>query len=147
MPVVAPAFYDEPAREGRNSQDTGLTDQLLINPNAKLQMTELHHEHPLFKISDNANASADPESVFFSNLSAIDGHIYRTSWRKLLGTEMVFDDHGNLVGTVREHLVAESAVKPKSGEDAAGQEEPQEGDTRSAFLKRALAAAERREAQ
>lgn len=144
VPVVAPSFYDELARD----EDDALTEQMLINPNAKLQVTELDHATPLFKISDNASAAADPESVAFSNLSAVDGQIYRTAWSRLLGTELIFDDYGELVGTVREHLVADSLVKVKSKPDAKDAVEPEpleEADSRTAFLKRALAAARAKE--
>lgn len=137
-------MYDEQGRDGRGNAP--IAEQLLINPNAKLQLTELDHTTPLFKISENANAAADPESVLFSNLSAIDGQIYQTSWSKLLGTELIFDDYGELVGTVREHLVSDPSTKVRSKVDEQKGEEADDAvsqgvDTRTAFLKRAIAAA------
>ncbi|GEQ66568.1 hypothetical protein JCM33374_g231 [Metschnikowia sp. JCM 33374] len=145
---VPPSLYDESYRDdGKNGNDSGLAQQLLINPNAKLQLTELDHETPLFKISDNANVAADPESVLFSNLSAIDGQIYKTSWNKLLGTELIFDEYGELIGTVREHLVTDPSVKIKSKPVDSNVDEEMETnssevtDLKTAFLKKAIAAA------
>lgn len=147
VPVVAPSFYDELSRDsGKGREGSALLQQLLINPNAKLQLTELDHETPLFKISDNANVAADPESMLFSNLSAIDGQIYKTSWTRLLGTELVFDEYGDLVGTVREHLVTDPSVKVKpkleNAVDADKDTTPLDAsDTKTSFFKKAVAAA------
>ncbi|KAM9899938.1 hypothetical protein OXX79_005433 [Metschnikowia pulcherrima] len=147
VPVVAPSFYDESSRDsGKGREGSALSQQLLINPNAKLQLTELDHETPLFKISDNANVAADPESMLFSNLSAIDGQIYKTSWTRLLGTELVFDEYGDLVGTVREHLVTDPSVKVKPKlENAVDADKdttpPDASDTKTSFFKKAVAAA------
>lgn len=148
IPIVAPSYYDDLTREAAKENGAPeLSEQLLINPGAKFQITKLDHDTPLFKISDNANAAADPESIAFSNLSAIDGQIYQTSWSRLLGTELIFDDYGEVVGTVREHLVSDPtvSVKPKQNdekEDAMDiDSETEETDTRTAFLRRAIAAA------
>lgn len=148
VPIVALSFYDELARD-----DSSLTEQMLINPNAKFQLTELDHPTPLFKISNNSSAAADPESISFSNLSAVDGQIYKTEWSKLLGTELIFDDYGELVGTVREHLVANLSVKVKSkptdikedGDNGETENATAEVDSRTAFLKRAIATARKKE--
>lgn len=146
MPIVAPSFYDDLYRENGREKE-GLIEQVLINPTAKLQLTELDHETPLFKISDNTNAAADPESMLFSNLSAIDGQIYKTSWSRLLGTELIFDEYGELVGTVREHLVSDTSVKIKSKptepvtDGGAGDDALATSDLKTVFLKKAIAAA------
>lgn len=144
VPIVAPTYYDELAQENREAN--GISEQLLINPNAKFQITRLDETNPLFKISDNANAAADPESIAFSNLSAIDGQIYQTNWSRLLGTELIFDENGELVGTVREHLVADASVKIKrKSQDAVNEDgmeldsNDEESDTKTAFLKKAIA--------
>lgn len=113
---------------------------MVINPNAKFQITKLDHETPLFSISDNASMNADPESATFSNLSAIDGQIYQTSWSKIIGTELIFDDYGNLIGTVRERLVADTSVSVKQKE---AKEHPGEGGQTS-FFKKAIKLAEQR---
>lgn len=125
-----------------------LSKQLIINPGAKLQITELDNDTPLFKISDNANATADPNSRLFSNLSAIDGQIYKTKWTRLLGTEVIVDDYGELVGTVSEHLVSDSIVKPvsvnrtdKSDPGVTGDE----GDSKTPFLRKAISLAANKE--
>lgn len=140
IPVMALSLYEEPARDLRDSQAFG--EQLLINPGAKLQVTELNHASPLFKISDNANAGADPESVHFTNLSAVDGQIFRSSWTRLQGTELVFNDDGEVVATLDEHLVADNnvKVKPKT-ETLRAVPEKETGDMRTGFLRQALAAA------
>lgn len=141
--MVAPAYYEDQARE----EEDGYGETLLINGNAKFQITSLDEDTPLFKISDNATVAADPETANFSNLSAIDGQIFQTKWRKLLGTELVFDDHGELVGTVREHLEYDPSVRikpaPSNDEHASveGEETLDTTDTRTAFLKKAIALA------
>lgn len=141
--MVAPAYYEDHARE----DDDGYGEMLLINANAKFQITSLDEATPLFKISENATVAADPETANFSNLSAIDGQIFQTKWRKLLGTEMVFDDHGDLVGTVREHLEYDPSIriKPAPGDDeqasAEAEEELDATDSKTAFLKKAIALA------
>lgn len=117
-----------------------------MNPGAKLQITEIDHETPLFKLSDNANATADPNNNSFSNLSAIDGQIYKTNWQRLIGTELIIDDYGDPVGTVREHLIAREAVKtftsPSTGRNNG---ENQELDSRTNFFTTALKACETKE--
>lgn len=143
VPVVAPSFYDEPLRE--NAKDAELAQQLLINPTAKLQLTELDHETPLFKISDNSNPAADPQSLLYSNLSAIDGQIFKTSWNRLLGTELIFDEYGEFLGTVREHLVTDPSIKvktkPSSDVVETQPDSAESSDLKTAFWKRAVAVA------
>lgn len=150
IPIVAPSYYDEVSREGvkEENEATSFSEQLLINPNAKFQVTRLDEENPLFKVSNNANAGADPESLTFSNLSAIDGQIHQTNWTRLLGTELIFDENGEFVGTVREHLVTDSNVKIKpkplgsAPDDAMDTDSDNEQtDTKTAFFKKALQAA------
>ncbi|QEL62570.1 hypothetical protein SBP28_004452 [Candidozyma auris] len=148
VPIVASSYYDESTRDDSRE----LSQQLLINPNAKFQITGIEQENPFFKISENSVAGLDTESASFSNSNAIDGQIYQASWKKLLGTELIFDDFGELVGTVREHLVAEPSNKAKKTssdknrvdkEDAMDVDSENEGraDLRTPFLKSAIAAA------
>lgn len=151
VPIVAPTYYDELVQESREA--SGMSEQLLINPSAKFQITRLDEANPLFKISDNANAAADPESIAFSNLSAIDGQIYQTNWSRLLGTELIFDENGELVGTVREHLVADPSVKIKQKPQGTTSEDgmeldsnEEEIDTKTAFLRKAIANAKAKKA-
>lgn len=150
IPIVSSTYYDE-TRDTPKNGEALLGEQLIINPGAKLQLTELDHESPLFKISDNANATADPNSRIFSNLSAIDGQIYKTSWARLLGTELIVDDYGEVVGTVREHLVTEGTVKslPSGGApvemDVDDKDTAQMINSRSPFFRTALAAAQRKQ--
>lgn len=145
VPVVAPSYYDESG----DTRDVG--DLLFINPNAKFQLAGVEEERPLFKISENLVAGADSESASFSNLNAIDGQIYQARWKKLLGTELVFDDEGAVLGTVREHLVAEplNKARKKASETAVDKsdamdvdsEETEKMDMKTSFLKTAIATA------
>lgn len=148
IPIVAPSYYDEVRDGPKDNETASFSEQLLINPNAKFQITRLDEDHPLFKVSNNANASADPESLSFSNLSAIDGQIHQTNWSKLLGTELIFDENGELVGTVREHLVSDPTVKVKAKAQKAANDDAMdtdsdspEADTKTAFFKKALSTA------
>ncbi|PVH14896.1 uncharacterized protein CXQ87_005172 [Candidozyma duobushaemuli] len=145
VPIVAPSYYDESG----DSRDIG--ESLFINPNAKFQLAGVEEERPLFKISENMVAGADSESASFSNSNAIDGQIYQARWRKLLGTELVFDDDGAVIGTVREHLVAEPSNKARKKPSASAgdksdamdvdSEAGEKADMRTTFLKTAVAAA------
>lgn len=146
VPIVAPSYYDD------SGDSRELSEQLFINPNAKFQLTGIEEDRPLFKISDNLVAGADAESASFSNLNAIDGQIYQAHWKKLLGTELIFDDEGAVIGTVREHLVAEPSNKARKKPSNSGGDkgdamdvdsdsEREKVDTRTAFLKSAIATA------
>lgn len=157
IPIVAPSYYDEVARDQEKTENLAFSEQLLINPNARFQITRLDEETPLFKVSNNANVAADPESLSFSNLSAIDGQIHQTKWSRLLGTDLIFDENGQYVGPVREHLVTERGVSvkqrsDKTEKDTDSDEKNDEDvknddvksddiDTTTAFFKKALAAA------
>lgn len=148
IPIMAPSYYEEVNRDGVKDENetASFSEQFLINPNAKFQITGLDDEHPLFKVSNNANLAADPESLSFSNLSAIDGQIHQTNWSRLLGTELIFDENGLLVGSVRERLIADPSVKVKpkhqqSMDDTTETVTGEESDFRTAFLKKAIAAA------
>lgn len=139
VPVVAPHYYDD-------ARDESPDHPALINPNAKFQITSLEDPNPLFRISDNTSP-ADRERALFNNLAAIDNHIFSTRWAKLVGTEMVFDDYGEHVASVKEHLVADPLVrvreKPDKDEklDKDAMDVDEEADSKTAFLRRALAAA------
>lgn len=145
VPIVAPSYYDESG----DSRDIG--ELLFINPNAKFQLAGVEEERPLFKISENMVAGADSESASFSNSNAIDGQIYQARWKKLLGTELVFDDDGAVIGTVREHLVAEPSNKARKKPSASASDKSdamdvdseagEKADMRTSFLKTAVAAA------
>ncbi|KAI5952158.1 TFC7 [Candida theae] len=41
----------------------------------------------------------------------IDGRIFETNWHKLTGSELIFDDYGELIGRVKEHLTCNDKVK------------------------------------
>lgn len=147
IPITSSSYYEETRDLLKNNDGSLLSEKLIINPGAKFQITELDHDTPLYKFSDNAPVSNDPNSHMISNLRAIDGQIYKTSWARLLGTELIVDDYGELIGTVREHLLTNSASRiiPESADDEIDFSILEDLDAKTTFFKRALAAAKKKE--
>ena len=113
----------------------------ILKPSARLQMTSLGDESPLIKISNNtsnaANTSntstardhsattttaASPEgrkhksskkhtNSIIDASALINGRIFETNWHELTGSELIFDDYGELIGQVKEHLTCNDKVK------------------------------------
>ena len=113
----------------------------ILKPSARLQMTSLSDESPLIKISNNtsnaANTSntstardhsattttaASPEgrkhksskkhtNSIIDASALINGRIFETNWHELTGSELIFDDYGELIGQVKEHLTCNDKVK------------------------------------
>ena len=117
----------------------------VIKPTSELQVVGLDTDTPLVKLSNNADVA---------NLSStsIDGKIYRGEWRPLVGTDMVFNDTGELVGTVREHIYCDDAnvlVPRETGDEDEIEEEDAEetdlGANLSALRRRLYAMAKRAE--
>lgn len=69
----------------------------VIKPTSEFQVAGLDHKHPLIKLSNNADINN-------SSSSSVDGKIYQGKWQSLVGTDMVFNDSGELIGVVREHI-------------------------------------------
>lgn len=125
----------------------------MIQPSSLFQITDIDHETPLMKLSNN-NLNPDSNATSMNNLAVVDGKIFQTKWLKLVGTDLIFDDYGEIVGSVREHLSCESHIKIKPKKDAAKEEESDDdtdsedtkkGETRTAFFKKALRAAKKRQ--
>lgn len=140
----------------------------VIKPSAQLQFTDINHPNPLIKISNNiispseagagGPGSTNGNTEVVNTSAIIDGKIFEMGWKSLVGTDLVFDDYGELIGTVKEHLVHNDRVKivpNDSGikdEDLEEEEEEyddemvsEEKDTQSQFLKRAIKLAKRKE--
>lgn len=111
-----------------------------IRPASQFQMTNLIHENPLIKLTNNSSANNDQNDV--NSINVIDGKIYQTSWKSLVGTDLIFDEYGELIGKVNEHLVVNENIKLE-GEDAEEEEEDDEveevrKDYKTPFLKKAI---------
>ncbi|KAI3406456.2 TFC7 [Candida oxycetoniae] len=128
----------------------------IVKSSAQLQFTNLSQETPLIKISNNSIYSMDPKSTNVGSSShnapnnhivdasdVIDGRIYETRWQEYVGSELIFDDYGELVGKVKEHLTCKENVKfvptksqDKDKENAGGDHGRANGE--SSFLKKAI---------
>ncbi|KAK7679720.1 hypothetical protein QCA50_017219 [Cerrena zonata] len=93
-------------------------------------------------------AGTDEESKGNSNieyeLSIVDNQIYQTNWARLVGTDLIFDEYGELIGKVNEHLVGDpnvkinaKAEKDKTPDSPQGK---QEGFAQTAFFRKAMKA-------
>lgn len=51
----------------------------------------------------NTNGVHNIHTIDASEL--INDRIYETKWKKLIGLELLFDDYGDLIGQLKEHLV------------------------------------------
>lgn len=114
-----------------------------IRPGSQFQMTDLIHPNPLIKLTNNSSATNEQNDV--NSINVIDGKIYQTSWKSLVGTDLIFDEYGELIGKVKEHLVTNENVKLEN-KDAGEEEEETEdsrgdsarNDSRTPFLKKAI---------
>ncbi|KAL6450440.1 TFC7 Transcription factor tau 55 kDa subunit [Candida maltosa Xu316] len=134
----------------------------IIKPSAQLQFSDLTDEHPLVKISNNVTL-AEPSAakgtksrqVQIDGSKLIDRRIFETSWKRLQGTELVFDENGKFIGKLKEHLVCDNdtkfAVKKRNNNGAAAEDgiaEPdQQGSQASQFLRKAIHAAKQKAAE
>lgn len=127
---------DEP-----QANQQALSKDYMISPGSQFQITNLDHANPLVKLSSN------DEGGGLTNLSLIDGNILQTKWAKLIGTDLIFDDYGEHIGTVREHLVCQlSKVQPKEKEEDFEELKREKGEeAQTLFYRKAMAAAKRAE--
>ncbi|ODV79063.1 transcription factor TFIIIC, tau55 subunit [Suhomyces tanzawaensis NRRL Y-17324] len=148
--------------EESNSLETPRSKNNIIKPSAHFQLTELDNDNPLIKLSNNSNIGGSNElggnNDSLNNLSVIDGKIYQTDWKKLVGTDLIFDDYGALIGQVNEHLLCNEHVKivpresNKVKEEAEDDEDLLERDdesktqheTQTQFLKKAIKTAKKK---
>lgn len=106
----------------KSTRQTKLSTEYLISPASEFQITNLDDEHPLMKLGNNSNI-LDNDSSAISNSSLIDGRIYSMNWLRLIGTDLIFDDYGELIGNVKEHLNCDSSVKVKIKDDNSGDDD------------------------
>jgi len=148
--------YDE------SSSNTPRSKTNIIKPSAQFQISELGGETPLIKLSNNSTSSGGHEASgneSLNNINIVDGKIYETSWKTLVGTDLIFDDYGELIGKVNEHLTCNENVKiePKESgkvkeedgtdEEMAESDEQTKGqDFQSNFLKKAIKIAKKKAA-
>lgn len=140
---------DEIIQKSHSNKDHISTSarQHYIPTSSHLQITDLNDSHPLLKLT-NDKVNVEGESI-----SLIDGKVYQTDWLKLVGTEMVFDEYGQLIGCVREHLRCNENVKitAKKDDSTESMEVPDNDatssakDERTAFFKKAVNAAKKNE--
>lgn len=102
----------------------------ILKPSARLQMTSLGDKFPLVKISNNTsnatvrdpshtpttsttegNSHKSKHSSIIDASTLINGRIFETNWHELTGSELIFDDYGELIGQVKEHLTCNDKVK------------------------------------
>ncbi|RLV91193.1 Transcription factor tau 55 kDa subunit [Spathaspora sp. JA1] len=85
----------------------------MIKPHAKFQFTDLSYPNPLVKLSQNTIPTVDGvgSEELLNSMNLIDGKIFESSWKSLVGTDLIFDDYGELIGSVKEHLVCNENVK------------------------------------
>lgn len=117
VPMIGnPNFSQLDTGKTTNAQSTNTGEEInatttrpnYIKSSSKFQITEIEDPHPLIKIS---NSSIDGDNEDLKNMCVIDGNIYQTDWQKLVGSDLIFDDEGNLVSVVREHLKVNENVK------------------------------------
>ena len=123
--------------QAEDSKDASRMDNV-IGPAAQFQISELAVETPLIKLTSN--------ETHVNRLAAIDGKILQTKWRQLVGTDLIFDDHGELVGQVKEHLQVNDSVKlvRQDNDEVVDNDDeklPKSHDNATSFLKRAMRAA------
>lgn len=113
----------------------------MLKPSSQFQISDINDDHPLIKVSNNEskaelNKKRDVQTSF-------EGRIFQTEWKQLVGSELIFDDYGELVGKVSEHLVTQEnvTIAPIKKEDANGADEKPEGT----FLKKAKALARQKQ--
>lgn len=104
--------------------------------------------YPLAKLSNNsaAHTIGSETSGQSLNVLAIDGKVYATQWKPLVGTELIFDDYGDHIATVREHLTCLDNLKVTSKGNGApvavtSEHEADEevaDETMNAFMRKAL---------
>lgn len=146
---------NQPASQSKQDSKENITSnskQNYIKSSSHLQVTDLNNKTPLIKLS-NSNVNTDNDSI--NNLSVIDGNIYQTNWTKLVGTELVFDDYGELIGSVREHLKCDENIKVTSKNEkdkkdtdiADDDSDVKVKDEQTSFLLKAIKSAKRKEAE
>lgn len=76
-------------------------------------MANLGENYPLVKLSGNygSHVVGSESSVHALNINPVEGKVYAGTWRPLVGTELVFNDYGEHIATVAEHLAYSEHIK------------------------------------
>lgn len=146
---------NQPTSQSKQDSKENITSnskQNYIKSSSHLQVTDLNNQNPMIKLS-NSNVNTDNDSI--NNVSVIDGNIYQTNWSKLVGTDLVFDDYGELIGSVREHLKCDENVKVTSKNEkekkdtdmADDDSDVKVKDEQTSFLLKAIKASKKKEAE
>lgn len=122
-----------------------------IGPSSQFQMTEIDDEAPLVKLT---NRDDNAENDTLNNVSIVEGNIYQASWSRLVGTDLIYNEHGELVAKVRDHLACNEAIKILKNEKGKNEElsvsEEEENGTKkddsTAFLRKAIRLAKKKAA-
>lgn len=122
---------------GSNKPQPEDSNENVIGPAAQFQISELADEKPLLRLMAN-----EPP---VGRMAAVDGKILQTQWQRLVGTDLIFDDTGELVGQVRDHLQVNDRIKvvrqDKEEADDDDDKANKGQDNATSFLKRAMKAA------
>lgn len=127
-----------------------------IKPTTHFQISDLSARLPLAKLSNNngVHVVGSESNAKSLNMNPLDGKVFATTWRPLVGTELLFDDYGDHVGTITEHLAYAEHIKvnqkeepkpPKAETDKDAEEEPSK-ETQNQFMRKALKYARQRQA-
>lgn len=147
--VVEVPNFGRRFHEESSSDDQGLGKSHLIKPLSYFQITELNHATPLFKILNNytrpvRQPSDRPKGADVA-LKILDGRIFSTEWTELVGTDMIFDDEGELLAISRDHLQVDEQISlevAKERPETENDERPTRGvleeQPRSLFLRKAI---------
>lgn len=143
--MAAGAAASMRTRKFGSSSVTHHKSETLINPGSQFRITNLDDDHPMLQLSNNGGIGSEGESAI-SNASLIDGKIFSTNWAKLVGTDLVFDDTGELIGKVKEHLICDANITVANNEVVEEEEAPKirrekGGEATTLFFKKALQAA------
>lgn len=140
-----PSLANPQSTQDSKSNITSTSKQNYIKSSSHFQITDLDNTNPLMKLS-NSNESAD------DNLSVIDGNIYQTKWSNLVGTDLIFDDYGELIGCVREHLSCDENVKissknekDKKEDNSDDEDDVKEKEEKTSFLLKAMKTAKKKQ--
>lgn len=71
-----------------------------IKPSSKFQITNIMEPNPLVKLS---NKEVNDDNTI-TDLITTNDQVYKTKWSKLIGNDLIFNENGDLISKVSEHL-------------------------------------------
>lgn len=84
----------------------------VIKPNSKIQISSLLEENPMIKLSNNTGDDQESStSELFNQLSTMNDQVHQFKWEKLIGTDLIFDEYGELVCKNKDHLDWDPSVR------------------------------------